>query len=172
MMAHGKSQRLRMKRRRNGQTDYRRRMKLLRGGAPRAVVRISNTQVTCQLAEFGTDGDRILASVTGKTLVDSYSWPLDASRKSVPACYLAGYAMAKAAISAGHKEAVLDIGLSASSSGSRVFSALKGMVEAGLEIPHGETVLPDEERSTGAHISDSISPTVESSKKAIEGAFE
>ena len=170
-MAHGKSQRLRMKRRRNGQTDYRRRMKLLRGGSPRAVVRVSNTQVTCQLAEFGTDGDRILASITGKTLVDSYSWPLDESRKSVPACYLAGYALAKAAISAGHGEAVLDIGLSASSSGSRVFSALKGMVEAGLEIPHGDSVLPGDERSTGTHISDSTSSAVEASKKANEGAF-
>ena len=32
MMAYGKNQRLRFKRRRNGETDYRRRMKMLRGG--------------------------------------------------------------------------------------------------------------------------------------------
>ena len=56
-MAHGKSQRLRFKRRRNGKTDYRRRLRMLRGGIPRAVVRVSNTQVTCQLVEFGMDGD-------------------------------------------------------------------------------------------------------------------
>ncbi len=170
MMAHGKSQRLRMKRRRNGQTDYHRRMRLLKGGALRAVVRVSNTQVTCQLAEFGTEGDRILASVTGKNLVDSYSWPMDKSRKSVPACYLAGYALAKAAISSGHDEAVLDIGLSASSPGSRVFAALKGMVDAGLSIPHGDSVLPDDGRSSGSHIDDSTATAVEATKKAIEGA--
>ena len=38
-MAHGKSQRLRFKRRRNGKTDYRRRLRMLRSGIPRAVVR-------------------------------------------------------------------------------------------------------------------------------------
>ena len=39
-MAHGKNQRLRFKRRREGETDYRRRMKLLSGETPRAVVRV------------------------------------------------------------------------------------------------------------------------------------
>ena len=49
MMAYGKNQRLRFKRRRNGETDYRRRMKMLRGGVARAVVRVTNTQTICQL---------------------------------------------------------------------------------------------------------------------------
>ena len=80
-MAQGKNQRLRFKRRREGETDYRRRMKLLRGETPRAVVRVSNTQTTCQLIEFNPDGDIVLASVSGKTLVDKYSWPDDISRK-------------------------------------------------------------------------------------------
>ena len=94
-MAHGKNQRLRFKRRRNGQTDYRRRMKLLRGNVLRAVVRVSNTQVTCQLVEFGTGGDRIISSVTGQNLVDNYKWPSEASKKSIPATYLVGLALAK-----------------------------------------------------------------------------
>ena len=81
-MAQGKNQRLRFKRRRNGQTDYRRRMKLLRGGNLRAVVRISNTQVICQLIEFGMDGDNIFDSISGQTLVDKYKWPKNISRKS------------------------------------------------------------------------------------------
>jgi len=168
-MAHGKSQRLRFKRRRNGRTDYRRRMRMLRGGVPRAVVRLSNTQVTCQLVEFGMDGDSILASVNGKTLA-KYGWPDGASRKSVPACYVAGYALAKSAISAGHDSAILDIGLAASSPGSRIFAALRGMVDAGLEVPHGEDVLPDDDRINGIHIDDSIAAAVEAAKKAIEGA--
>ena len=77
-MAKGRNQRLRFKRRRNAETDYHRRSKMLRGGSPRAVVRVSNTQVTCQLVGYETEGDRVLASITGKSLVDSYKWPSDA----------------------------------------------------------------------------------------------
>ena len=169
-MAHGKNQRLRFKRRRDGETDYRRRMKLLRGETPRAVVRISNTQTICQLVEFNPDGDIVIASVNGKALVDKYSWPEDASRKSIPASYLTGFAPAKNAISSGHESAILDIGLSASSKGSRVFAALKGMIDAGLEIPHGEDVLPDEDRINGMHIDASMGDKVKKSIKAIEEA--
>ena len=169
-MAHGKNQRLRFKRRRDGETDYRRRMKLLRGETPRAVVRISNTQTICQLVEFNPDGDIVIASVNGKALVDKYSWPEDASRKSIPASYLTGFALAKNAISSGHESAILDIGLSASSKGSRVFAALKGMIDAGLEIPHGEDVLPDEDRINGMHIDASMGDKVQKSIKAIEEA--
>ncbi len=169
-MAHGKNQRLRYKRRRNGETDYRRRMRMLRGGSVRAVVRVSNTQTICQLVDYQSGGDEILVSIDGRTLVDKFKWPMDASRKSVPASYLTGFAMGKAALAAGHDEAVLDIGLAASSSGNRAFSALKGMVDAGLEIPHGEDVLPDDNRVSGAHIDESIAKAVESTKKAIEGA--
>ena len=78
--------------------------------------------------------------------------------------------MAKAAISAGHNEAILDIGLAASTSGNRVFAALKGMVDAGMEIPHGEDVLPDDDRINGSHIDDSIAKAVEAAKKSIEEA--
>ena len=170
-MAYGKSQRLRPKRRRQGKTDYHRRLRLLRSGAPRAVVRVSNTQVICQLVSYNPGGDAILHSVNGKSLTDSCAWPEDASKKSIPACYVAGYALGKKAVSAGNHEAVLDIGLAASSPGSRVFSALKGMIDAGLDIPHGTSVLPNEERLSGKHIDDSLSSSVEASIEAIEGAY-
>ena len=101
MMAYGKNQRLRFKRRRNGETDYRRRMKMLRGGVARAVVRVTNTQTICQLVNYETTGDTTQVSIDGSTLVEKHGWPIDASRKSIPASYVAGYAMAKAAISAG-----------------------------------------------------------------------
>jgi len=144
-------------------------MRMLRGGVPRAVVRVSNTQVTCQLVSFDAGGDRVLASVTGKTLVNKHKWPSEASRKSVPACYLAGMALAKSALAAGHTEAILDIGLAASSGGSRVFAALRGMVDCGLEIPHSEEVLPSDDRVSGSHISDDLAKAVEATKKSIQG---
>ena len=143
---------------------------LRRSGAPRAVVRVSNTQVICQLVSYNPGGDAILHSVNGKSLTDSCAGPEDASKKSIPACYVAGYALGKKAVSAGNHEAGLDIGLAASSPGSRVFSALKGMIDAGLDIPHGTSVLPNEERLSGKHIDDSLSSSVEASIEAIEGA--
>ena len=168
-MAKGRNQRLRFKRRRNAETDYHRRSRMLRGGVPRAVVRVSNTQVTCQLVAYEPEGDRVLESITGKSLVDSHKWPPDASRKSVPACYLAGFAMATSAISSGHSQAIMDIGLAASSSGNRAYAALKGMIDAGMEIPHSEDVLPSEERINGEHIGDGIAKAVATTKKSIGG---
>ena len=48
--------------------------------------------------------------------------------------------------------AILDIGLNRATPGARVFAALKGAVDAGLDIPYGEEILPSEERVKGAHI--------------------
>ncbi|MEZ8078122.1 MAG: 50S ribosomal protein L18 [Candidatus Poseidoniaceae archaeon] len=167
----GNRQRSVFRRRRAGLTDYRRRLKLLRGNKPRAVVRISNTRTTCQLVSWAKDGDLVSVTVTGSDLLKKYGWPESFSQKSVSASYLVGFAMGKAALATGATEAVLDIGLAASTPGGRVFSALKGMVDAGLEIPHGENVLPDEGRIAGAHISDAIATAVESTKNAIEEAY-
>ena len=167
----GNRQRSVFRRRRAGLTDYRRRLKLLRGNKPRAVVRVSNTRTTCQLVSWAKDGDLVSVTVTGSDLLKKYGWPESFSQKSVSASYLVGFAMGKAALATGATEAVLDIGLAASTPGGRVFSALKGMVDAGLEIPHGENVLPDEGRIAGAHISDAIATAVESTKNAIEEAY-
>ena len=51
-----------------------------------------------------------------------------------------------------HKEGVLDIGLYSSKKGARIYAALKGCVDAGLAIPHGEQVLPSQDRLRGEHI--------------------
>ena len=83
---------------------------------------------------------------------------------------LAGYALAKRATAAGHDSAVLDIGLAASTRGNRVFAALKGMVDGGLDIPHSESVLPDESRLAGEHIDGKLAKAVEKTRKSIEGA--
>ena len=159
------------RRRQSGQTDYHRRLKLLRGKKARAVVRVSNTRVTCQMVNWSAGGDMVVASVTGSDLIKKYVWPAQFSQKSVPACYLAGFALGKESISKGCSEAVLDIGLAGSTVGGRVFSALKGMIDAGMEIPHSEVVLPEDDRINGEHISDKIGSAVEATKTKIEGAY-
>ena len=167
----GNNRRSIFRRRKAGLTDYRRRLKLLRGRKPRAVVRVSNTRTTCQLVTWAADGDLVNINVTGSDLVKKYGWPNEQSQKSVPASYLVGFAMGKAAIAAGSNEAVLDIGLSANTRGGRVYAALKGMVDAGLDIPHSDGVFPDEDRLTGAHINDKMTKAIEDTKKSIEGAY-
>lgn len=167
----GNNRRSIFRRRKAGLTDYRRRLKLLRGQMPRAVVRISNTRTTCQLVSWAADGDLVSVNVTGSDLVKKYGWSANRSLKSIPASYLVGYAMGKAAVASGASEAVLDIGLAASSQGSRVYAALKGMSDAGLEIPHSEEVYPDEGRLQGAHIDDKLAGEVETTKNTIEGAY-
>ena len=169
-MARGKRQRRRYTRRSAGLTDYHRRLKLLRSGTPRAVVRITNKQVICQLVSYQEDGDQIISAADGKSLRGKYAWPAKASTKSVPAAYCTGYALAKQVQKSGHDEAVLDIGLAASTSGNRVFAALKGMVDGGLYVHHSEEIFPSEDRLTGAHIDKSIAGAVEKTKTAIEEA--
>ena len=44
------------------------------------------------------------------------------------------------------------------------------MVDPGMEIPDGESVLPDDERINGSHIDESIAKAVEAAKKTIEEA--
>ena len=158
------------RRRKAGLTDYRRRLKLLRGRKSRAVVRVSNTRTTCQLVDWAASGDLVKVSMTGTDLMKKYGWPEDFSQKSVPASYLVGFAMGKAAMAQGCEEAVLDVGLAATPAGGRVFAALKGMVDGGLWVPHNEEIFPSEERLSGAHINDSIAGAVEKTKSAIEEA--
>ena len=70
------------RRRQSGQTDYHRRLKLLRGKKARAVVRVSNTRVTCQMVDWSANGDLVLATVTGSDLTKKFDWPSNLSQKS------------------------------------------------------------------------------------------
>ena len=65
----GNNRRSIFRRRKAGLTDYRRRLKLLRGQKPRAVVRVSNTRTTCQLVTWSADGDQVSVSVTSSDRV-------------------------------------------------------------------------------------------------------
>jgi large subunit ribosomal protein L18 len=58
------------------------------------------------------------------------------------------------ALNAGYDEAILDIGLTRSTPGGKVYGALKGAVDGGLNVPHGESILPSEDRLKGAHIAE------------------
>ena len=56
------------RRRREGKTDYAKRLSLLKSGKPRLVVRRTNTSIVVQVIEFGEKGDKTIVSVTSKAL--------------------------------------------------------------------------------------------------------
>lgn len=148
-MAHGPRYAVPFRRRLEGKTDYRTRIRLLRSGKHRAVVRRSLNGVTVQVVGFSPEGDRVVAHATGGHL-RKLGW--NYSTSSTSAAYLTGFMAGKAALKAGVTEAVLDIGLNNPSRGARVFASLKGLLDAGLAVPHGEGVLPKDDRIRGGHL--------------------
>jgi len=99
--------RLAFRRRREGKTNYRKRLALLKSGKPRVVVRKSNKNIRVQFALYDMNGDKIVASAIG-TELKKYGW--NYSLSNTPAAYLTGLLAGKRAIKKGLKEGVLDIG--------------------------------------------------------------
>ncbi|MDR0523277.1 MAG: 50S ribosomal protein L18 [Candidatus Methanoplasma sp.] len=164
-MATGPRYRVAFRRRRENRTDYYARRKLLASQEPRAVVRRSNKNVAVQFIGFDMAGDVVEASATTREL-KKYGW--EHSCSSIPAAYLVGYLAGRRAAKAGIEYAVLDIGMQAPKHGGVLFSAVKGMADAGLEVPHSEAVLPSEDRILGKHIDAAIEAAVNSVKKKVE----
>jgi large subunit ribosomal protein L18 len=168
-MAKGSRYSVPFRRRREGKTDYRYRLRLLHMEVPRLVVRKTNTKTIVQIAEYHSEGDRMVAQATSTELT-KLGWT--ASAGNVPAAYLTGLLAAKRALAVGVETAVLDAGLGRPTRGGKIFSAMQGAVDGGLEIPHGESVVPSEERIKGAHLGEGIPEMFDKVKSKImqEGA--
>ncbi|MEM0482522.1 MAG: 50S ribosomal protein L18 [Nitrososphaerota archaeon] len=134
-----------------GKTNYRKRLKLVKSGKPRLVVRRTNKYVIVQIIESRRGGDYTAVTVSTRAL-RQYGWM--GGTKSIPAAYLAGFMAGKLALQKGYSEAIVDLGLHPSHPGSRLYAAVKGALDAGLSIPVGGGVLPPEERIKGQHVAD------------------
>ena len=165
-MAHGPRYRVMFRRRREGKTDYRKRLGLLRANIPRAVVRFSNKNVIVQMIEYDSKGDEILVKAYSQEL-KKFGWD-HSSTSNTPAAYLTGYLAGSRALKKDIKKVNLDAGLNTITKGGKMFGALKGMIDAGLEIPHSDEILPSEERVMGKHINDSLPELVKKVKKSME----
>lgn len=168
-MSRGPRYRVNFRRRREGRTDYRRRLALLKSHKPRAVVRKTLGNTLVQIVHGPATGDKVVASAFAKEL-GQFGW--SGSTGNVPTAYLTGYLAGLRARSEGIKEAVLDLGLHPPSRGGRVFAALQGLLDAGIAIPHGEEMLPGEERVKGGHISKDLPTQFDKVKKQMEAAHE
>jgi len=151
-MATGPRYRVAFRRRREGKTDYQHRRNLVLSGLPRMVVRGSLRNISVQMIKAQVGGDKVVVSAHSNELAKNYGW--QGGKGNVSAAYLTGLLCGYKAIAKGVKEAVLDLGLHVPTKGSRVFAALKGVLDAEVIVPHDENKLPDEKSVQGQHISE------------------
>lgn len=141
---------VRYRRKREGKTNYKKRLELLKGRTDRLVVRRTNKQIIVQIIRYAEDGDKVLITTQSKEL-QKHGWKH--SLKNTPAAYLTGMLTAHKAKEKGLKKAILDLGLQTPLKGSKLFAAAKGAIDNGLEMKAAEEIFPSEERIKGEHIS-------------------
>jgi len=171
-MATGARYRVKFRRVRSGRTDYRARKQLLISKKPRLVIRKSSKNTQVQLVLPGKDGDITIASANTS---DLKKYGYTGGTGNITAAYLTGLLLGHRAKKAGYKEAILDTGKYHTTHGSRLFAALKGAVDASIEIPHDASVFPSEDRIMGKHVdafrNTNISAQFEQVKQKIQGEF-
>ncbi len=113
------------------------------------IVRKGGNNTIIQLVDRSDTGD---VTVVSANALELKKFGYNGSTGNTPAAYLAGVLFGVRAQRNGFNDGVLDIGLNASSKGSRVYAAVKGALESGFEVPHDEDPLPSPERVTGDHI--------------------
>ena len=115
--------------------------------------------------DFEPVGDRVVASADSSEL-GRIAFPAR-SLASTPAAYLTGYLAGLRAKAKGTAEAVLDAGLHHPTPGGRLAAALKGLLDAGVQIPHGEDRFPSADRLGGAHLPHPLPEPLESYKMKL-----
>jgi large subunit ribosomal protein L18 len=175
-MAKGPTYKVEYRRRREGKTNYRKRLNLLKSGKPRLVIRKSNKYIIAQIVEYMLDGDRVIVTAHSSELKKKFQWKF--STKNTPASYLTGLLCGYKAKARNISKAILDIGLNPSVKGSRIYATMKGVLDAGIEIPHSDEVLPNEARIRGEDIATYtkkeghiIKKNFDETKKLIEKSF-
>jgi large subunit ribosomal protein L18 len=136
------------RRRREQRTDYRLRLKLLKSGKPRLVIRKSANNIVCQIVKHNPNGDETLFTSSAIEL-KKIGW--DRHCGNLPSAYLTGLLCGIKA-KKNVNEAILDIGIYTSTKGSRLYATLKGFLDAGIAVNHSKDILPTEERIAGSHI--------------------
>lgn len=136
-----------LRRLREEKTNYRRRRAMLMGKKDFITVKISNENMLVQIHAPELAGDKVIASAHSRFLLKN-GWK--GSRKSVSAAYLTGYFAGKKAMGKGVKDAILYSGTDSYT--QRMAAALKGVIDAGLQIPANSETFPSDERINGQHL--------------------
>jgi len=164
---------VKFKRRREGKTDYYARKRLIvqvknKYNTPkyRLIVRLSNKDITVQVAYSRIEGDKIVCAAYSHELprygvkvgltnyASAYATGLLLARRLLQKLGLDSlyegttevtgdeYNVEAADEGPGAFRCYLDVGLNRTSTGARVFAAMKGAVDGGLNIPHSTKRFP------------------------------
>jgi large subunit ribosomal protein L18 len=135
------------RRRLENRTNYTKRKRLLEHSSARIVVRKSNRYITAQYIETREARDYVKVSVVSNMLVD-YGWPesKEGSMKNLGAAYLTGLLLGTKLKALKISKVILDSGLIRSTKGSRVYATVKGIIDAGINLPCDKEVFPEEKR--------------------------
>ncbi|KAM0946514.1 putative ribosomal protein L5 eukaryotic/L18 archaeal [Dioscorea sansibarensis] len=166
--AYFKRFQVKFKRRRAGKTDYRARIRLInqdknKYNTPkyRFVVRFTNKDIIAQIVSASIAGDMVMAAAYAHELP---RYGLEVGLTNYAAAYCTGLLLARRVLKTlkmdeeyqGNVEAtgedfsvepaesrrpfraLLDVGLVRTTTGNRVFGALKGALDGGLDIPHSD----------------------------------
>ncbi len=152
IMAKGPKHRVPFRRRREGKTNYHRRLKIIKSGKLRLVIDCSKKHCTVQVVKTQIEGDKILVHANSQHLVKRFEWNFNTG--NIPAAYLTGYYCGLLAKNEEIEEAILDVGLLVHN--DRVKSAFKGFLESGIYVEHNEKWFSNalEQRIRGEHIQD------------------
>jgi large subunit ribosomal protein L18 len=150
-----------LRRLREEKTNYKKRGTMLMGKRDFITVNITNENTQVQILTPGMTGDKVVASAHSRYLLQK-GWK--GSRKSVPAAYLTGYLAGKKAIGKGAKGAIMYTGTRRFT--QRMAAALKGIIDAGLEVPADPETFPADERINGEHLT--VKNEVSKIKSAID----
>uniref|UniRef100_A0ABD2XN69 Large ribosomal subunit protein uL18 n=1 Tax=Trichogramma kaykai TaxID=54128 RepID=A0ABD2XN69_9HYME len=177
---------VKFKRRREGKTDYYARKRLTvqdknKYNTPkyRLITRISNRDITCQVAYARIEGDKIVCAAYSHELP---KYGIKVGLTNYAAAYCTGLLLARRLLKKlgldtlypgttdvtgdeynveeldkgpGAFKCYLDTGLMRTSTGARVFGAMKGAVDGGLNIPHSLKRFPgydNESKSLNADV--------------------
>jgi large subunit ribosomal protein L18 len=167
-MASGPRYSVKFRRRREGKTDFKSRLALVKSRKARMVVRKTSTNIIVQFVTYAPEGDKVLGTALSGEL-KALGWKY--STKSTPAAYLTGY-LASKRVAGKLSEAVLDIGLSGPRKGAKIFAALKGALDGGIKIPHGKEIIPSDDRIKGKHIEEYRHQPIPAEFTAMKGTID
>ena len=137
------------RRAREQKTNYKKRLHLLLSGQPRLVVRLTNQRVIAQLVSFDVHGDKVIAAADSFSL-RKLGWTH--STLNVAAVYLTGLLLGKKGLAKECTDAVVDTGFRHPAKKGRTYALVKGVIDAGIRIPHDPNIFPAPDRLQGKHL--------------------
>ncbi len=144
-MSSNKTYTVKVRRKRERKTNYRKRVKYISSGKTRIVLRVSNKNLKIQAINFGEKGDICIGGVNSLDL-KSLGW--NAPTGNLYSSYLTGLLFGSK-LKSKIKEGIIDTGLRTVRKNTRLSAAIKGISDSGIDIPFSEEISPSENKLNG-----------------------